>query len=108
MTGHLDAGRPALIPMNMANKKASGFVTEEQRHTDRLTLRLDPGAMAYLEMVAGMMGCTKATAVLLALEALALVREERGEVMSWGTRTPDVGMRLLETGVTGQAGGADK
>jgi hypothetical protein len=92
--------------MNMASKKMSGFVTEEQRHTDRLTLRLDPSAMAYLEKAANEMGTTKATAVLLALEALAMVRAERGEVMTWGTRT-EVGMQLRDTGVT-LAGGPDK
>jgi hypothetical protein len=78
----------------MASKKASGFVSEEQRHTDRLTLRLDPGAMAYLEEVAGKMGCTKATAVLLALEALEATRQASGEVMSSGIRTA-LGMRLM-------------
>jgi hypothetical protein len=79
----------------MASKKVSGFVSEEQRHTDRLTLRLDPQAMAYLERAAAEMGTTKATAVLLALEALSGVRKDAGEVMSWGTRT-EIGMQLMK------------
>lgn len=101
----LDAGRPALISINMAAKKASGFVSEEQRHTERLTLRLDPEAMASLEKAADEMGCTKATAVLLALEALAIVRKSQGEVMSWGIRTK-VGIRMMnQAGVTKSKGG---
>jgi hypothetical protein len=90
----------------MASKKASGFVSEEQRHTERLTLRLDPESMAYLEKAAAEMGCTKATAVLLALEALSVVRKSQGEVMSWGIRSK-VGTRMMnQAGVSLPKGGS--
>lgn len=48
----------------------SGFVTEEQRHTERITLRLDPDAMRRLRSLAERYGWTVSEAVT---EALALL-----------------------------------
>lgn len=66
----LDAGRPALHAGFMASKKASGFVTEEQRHTDRITLRLDKVTMNRMRSVAIEHGWSMAETVKQAFEAL--------------------------------------
>ena len=55
----------------MASKKASGFVTEEQRHTERINLRLGTLAMARLEAFSEEHGWTFAKTVTEALGALA-------------------------------------
>lgn len=54
----------------MASKKASGFVTEAQRHTERITLRLGTLAMARLEAFSEEHGWTFAKTVTQALGAL--------------------------------------
>lgn len=61
--------------MKAAKKKSaprprSGFVTEEQRNTDRLTLRLDPEAMTRLRAFAFEHGWTVSQTVAEALGAL--------------------------------------
>ena len=91
-----------------AKTKAPGRNVEEwERGTERLTLRLDPTSMQYLEKISTEMGCTRATTVLLALEALEVLRQEKGAPMSWGTRT-NVGMALLERArVTAPSGGQE-
>ncbi len=65
----LDAGHPALITRFMANrKKTSGFVTEEQRHTERLALRVKPGTTTKLDAIAFRLGVNRSKAVTMMIE----------------------------------------
>jgi len=51
----------------MASKKASGFVREDQRHTKRLTLRLDPLVADLLEHVSQSLDADKNALISLAV-----------------------------------------
>lgn len=53
-----------------APRPRSGFVTEEQRNTERLTLRLDPETMSQMRAFAEERGWTIAECVQQAFEAL--------------------------------------
>jgi hypothetical protein len=75
--GHLDAGHPAPNACFMANrKKTSGIVTEEQRHTKRVVLRLSPEVESELRWFAGERDWSLSETVTRALAALQ--REEDG------------------------------
>jgi predicted DNA-binding protein len=63
-----------------APRPRSGFVTEEQRKTERLTLRLAPKAMGRLHAMASEHGWTVARTVEEALAAL--VREVEGDAVA--------------------------
>ena len=62
-----------------APRPRSGFVTEEQRGTERLTLRLDPDTMDRLRAFAAEHGWTVAQTVAEAFKALEreLARDHR-------------------------------
>jgi hypothetical protein len=66
----------------VAPRPRSGFVTEEQRHTERLTLRLKPEVMQLLRSLASEIGeGTKAETYARTIEEalLALDREMTAE-----------------------------
>jgi hypothetical protein len=52
-----------------APRPRSGFVTEEQRNTERLTLRLDPDTMALLRGYAAELGWSLAKVVAESVRA---------------------------------------
>ena len=60
------AGKKSGVP---APRPRSGFVTEEQRKTERLTLRLDPDTMGRLHSIADELGLSLAETVKQAFEA---------------------------------------
>lgn len=65
----LDAGRPAHHTGFMTKrKKLSGFVTEEQRHTERLSLRVKPGTTKKLDAIAFRLGVNRSEAVTMMIE----------------------------------------
>ncbi len=64
-----------------APRPRSGFVTEEQRNTERLTLRLDPETMSQMRALAKERGWTMAECVQRAWDVFqdALEDEETDE-----------------------------
>lgn len=52
-----------------APRPRSGFVTEEQRHTERLTLRLDKVTMGRIRSIAVELGLSHAKVIKQAFEA---------------------------------------
>lgn len=81
-----------------APRPRSGFVTEEQRHTERLTLRLDPEAMDLLRAYSKSLGVSMSTIVERALESFKNDPLTRADMRECG----DVGRRNAARKVLGR------